>query len=452
MKKLIRLLTLLVIVTTSASLMAANQIVTNNNDSGAGSLRQAIADVGDGETITFNIAGSDIVTITSELSISAKGITINGYNNATGDNITVQVTTPGTSAWRVFNINASGKTTNISNMTIKGGNVESIGTLVKDGGSILVDYGTLYLENIEITGSKGMGGGAIRMDHSSSLYMNKCLIYSCTATLSSGGAIYSSGDSQTLEILNSTIANNSAPGEGATSGAIDFGSGSLIVANSTITGNSAEYGGGILVWYGDVKILNSIIINNSAPSGGNDLYNYEGAINSYYSWYNGTTGTIGGSNNNTTAYTSGDLSAIAYKGGFTKTCAVSSAGNASTKAGSGVRTGIYDDGGTTKYAFWDGAEWKQLTSPTTSATGVTEITTDQRGYYRTSSAITRGAYQYDGVVAKNGGATSWTGSSDVYTTIEAAYDAASTGNTILLAETPILESGINLDESKTITT
>ena len=122
MKKLFtKLTTLLIALTLSTSLMAANQVVTSNANSGAGTLRQAISDIGDGETITFNITGSDIVTIASELSISAKGMTINGYNNATGNDITVQVTTPGTSTWRVFNISATGKTINISNMTIKGG-------------------------------------------------------------------------------------------------------------------------------------------------------------------------------------------------------------------------------------------------------------------------------------------------------------------------------------------
>jgi len=95
---------LLIALTLSMGLMAANQVVDNNADAGVGiTLREAIAAVGDGETITFNIAGSDIITITSELSISAKGMTINGYNNATGNDVTVQVTTPGTSTFRVFN-------------------------------------------------------------------------------------------------------------------------------------------------------------------------------------------------------------------------------------------------------------------------------------------------------------------------------------------------------------
>ena len=60
---------LMMLLAFSTSLMADNQVVTSTANSGVGTLRQAITDVGDGETITFNISGSDVVTISSELSI-----------------------------------------------------------------------------------------------------------------------------------------------------------------------------------------------------------------------------------------------------------------------------------------------------------------------------------------------------------------------------------------------
>jgi hypothetical protein len=46
------------------SVRAADQVVINTNDSGAGSLRQAIADVGTGETITFNLTTPATITLT----------------------------------------------------------------------------------------------------------------------------------------------------------------------------------------------------------------------------------------------------------------------------------------------------------------------------------------------------------------------------------------------------
>ena len=67
----------------------------------------------------------DTITLESELAVS-KSLTINGYNNATSNNITVQVEAPGTSAYRVFDIDADGETVNISNMAINGGDISEL--------------------------------------------------------------------------------------------------------------------------------------------------------------------------------------------------------------------------------------------------------------------------------------------------------------------------------------
>ena len=99
----------------------ATYTVKSNADAGANTLRQAIIDAGDGDTITFNLAASsETITITEDLDIT-ESLTIDGDNTAgSGTNVTVQVNTPGTSTFRVFNIDASGKTVTIQNMTIKG--------------------------------------------------------------------------------------------------------------------------------------------------------------------------------------------------------------------------------------------------------------------------------------------------------------------------------------------
>ena len=65
-----------------SSLNAADQVVTSNSDSGVGTLREAIAAVGSGETITFNLgAGDETITLTSQISIS-DSMTIDGSNTA----------------------------------------------------------------------------------------------------------------------------------------------------------------------------------------------------------------------------------------------------------------------------------------------------------------------------------------------------------------------------------
>jgi hypothetical protein len=50
--------------------------VTNTNDSGAGSLRQALADANDGDTITFAVSGT--IGLTSGELLVDKSITISG--------------------------------------------------------------------------------------------------------------------------------------------------------------------------------------------------------------------------------------------------------------------------------------------------------------------------------------------------------------------------------------
>ena len=130
----------------AVSLDAATITVTSNADSGAGTLRQAIADAADGDSFDFNLpSGQETITISSELEIS-KGLTIDGSNSdGSGVPVTVQVTTPGSSNFRVFSINASGKTIAINKMTMKGGDVSSLDA--PRGGAIFIFAGTLNLAN-----------------------------------------------------------------------------------------------------------------------------------------------------------------------------------------------------------------------------------------------------------------------------------------------------------------
>src|SRR6185503_16223048 len=91
----------------------ANPVVTTTADSGAGSLRQALADVCAGTTITFSLgAGPHTITALTPL-VVGKNVTI---RNNTGDRLTIS----GGNLVRVFNVN-SGKTANIIGLTIANG-------------------------------------------------------------------------------------------------------------------------------------------------------------------------------------------------------------------------------------------------------------------------------------------------------------------------------------------
>ena len=446
----------------SISIFAADQVVTSNANSGGGSLRQAIIDAGDGDEITFNLsAGNETITILSELAI-AESLTINGSNDVgSGVDVTVQVTTPGTSTYRVFNINASGKTITLSNLTIKGGNISG------NGGGIYIAAGTVTIEKSSISNSKASNGGGIYNLGTLTIIDGTISLNNATQTEfnseTHGGGIF---NASTLTINNSTISENTAASTGEdynfTYGGGIYNEGTLTINNSTITGNTATsigiqeevdeaYGGGIcndgtslinntticnntsdgatlsegggISLYGTLTIQNSIIANNS---GDFDYENYSGTLTD--NGYNfvestnagaGSNGFNNGTNNAVVGVDPTGLSAsLSYEGGFTKVLKVTAGNIATGNAGS------------------------------------TTETTDQRGYYRTSSAITRGAYQYDGVVAKIGSSTSWTSGINTFSTIQAAENDASSGTAsgseIILAGTAIYESGITIDKSVTI--
>ena len=493
----------------------ANQVVTSNLDNGGGdetTLREAVAAVGDGEEITFNITSftgdQDTVTISSELAISGKSITIDGYNNATGSDVIVQVMVPGTSTYRVFKIgDPSAATVTIENMTIKGGNISGNGDTASGyGGGIYIAAGTLVLDDSTVSSSVAASGGGIYNAGSAAIITNSTItgnearnnpdeskgggLYGAfdvsNSTISGnralknigdhnrytkGGGLFINGNSK---ISNCTISGNTAESIGTDSYyAKSYGGGiyndgvTVDIVNSTISGNTAEssdgssndaYGGGIYNSDGSVRMLNSVIVSNtvtgSTSAVGPDI---KGDVNGYYCWSGDVISS--GNGNNQGGSTLGVEGSASYHGGFTETVSIDA--GTSTNAANGAFA-YYND--TDEYYYNSGTEeapvYKKISNGSTitpSSPSADKIITDQRGYYRNTSesrTVTRGAYQYDGVVAKIYITTSWTGGTigtDVFTTIQAAvdnYPEIPLG--IYLAETAIFESGINIDKDVTI--
>ena len=87
----------------TVSINAGDWVVTSNVNAGAGSLRETINNSAEGDNITFSLAaGNETISIESELEIW-QGLTIDGSNtDGSGEKVTIQVTQPGVSNWRVF--------------------------------------------------------------------------------------------------------------------------------------------------------------------------------------------------------------------------------------------------------------------------------------------------------------------------------------------------------------
>jgi hypothetical protein len=269
--------------------------VTNGNDSGPGSLRQALADANDGDTINFDASVGTVTLTTAELAIS-KSVTVSGAPQM------VTVVRSSQTEFRIFHVMPD-HSVEIDGLTISGGHITG-----GNGGGILNDNSTLTIAHCTVNGNaivsaspgNNFGGG---IHNSGTMTLNQVIVNNnntffcgCGNFLSSGGGIsntgtmiiiagtvqsnmgwYSAGgiyNSGMLTITGSTISNNRTDNPGHTGGSgggiVNFGT--LTIQDSTISGNTATggnfegYGGGI---YGNNNtITNSTITGNGAVRGG----------------------------------------------------------------------------------------------------------------------------------------------------------------------------------------
>src|SRR6266478_2695464 len=272
--------------------------VINTNDSGPGSLRQALADANDGDTINFDASVGTVILTTAELAIE-KSLTLSGAPQM------VTVVRSSQTEFRIFHV-IPGHSVEINGLTISGGHITG-----DNGGGILNDNSTLTIAHCTVNGNavvsatfaNNFGGG---IHNSGTMTLNQVIVnnnnaffcgcdpthvpsgggISNTGTMIiiagtvqgnmgfySGGGIYNSNTGM-LTITGSTIINNRTdnPGHSGGSGGGIVNDGTMTIQDSTISGNTATggnfegYGGGI---YGNNNtITNSTISGNSAVRGG----------------------------------------------------------------------------------------------------------------------------------------------------------------------------------------
>jgi hypothetical protein len=238
-----------------------NRIVKNNSGSGTDSLRDVIANVCAGSTITFaaNVRGAIDLT-GPEISIG-KSLTINGPG---ANLLSVQRSASAISNFRVFNL-ADHLIVAISGLTIANGNVP--GGL---GGGIYNSNSTLNLAYVTISGNAADIGGGICTTHAATITNSTISGNTISGSLAGdgGGGIFNQG---TLALANSTVSGNNAQiaGGGGRGGGIYNLAGTVSLTNSTISANPADLGGGIYNNgnLGTVNSTNTIIALNVSPSG-----------------------------------------------------------------------------------------------------------------------------------------------------------------------------------------
>jgi hypothetical protein len=216
--------------------------VTNINDSGAGSLRAAIAAANSGDIIDFDsgLAGQTITLTSGELAIN-KSLSIEG--------------TPGSPEAIGWSLDRVLHITDAVNVTLD---------------NLRIEYG----RNDEGAGIYNNGGTLTINDSSVSNNTTNSPDYN-------GGGIYNNGG--TVTINRSDLSGNDARflylSGGGNGGGIYNAGGTVTINDSSLIGNIAYYyGGGIYNAGGTVLVRNSGVMTNYAYSGGAGIYNTASGI------------------------------------------------------------------------------------------------------------------------------------------------------------------------------
>lgn len=221
--------------------LLATFTVTNLNNSGAGSLRDAVASANaapGADVINFQAGVIGTITLTTGQLTVADDLAINGPG---ADRLTVA---NGSGSSRVFSFQNG--TCSLSGLSVTGGSLPA----GPAAGAGIYNAGTLLLGDMAIaSNTAGGNGGGVYND--GVLTIAGSTITANSAAL--GGGVYNAA---TLTVVNSTISQSQAIGGGGI-----YSTGTLTVRNSTIAGNAG--GRGINIAGGTGQVVSTVISGNT---------------------------------------------------------------------------------------------------------------------------------------------------------------------------------------------
>lgn len=179
---------------------------------------------------------------------------------------------------RVLHLNTSGRTVQISGITVRHGDASLSGV----GGAIMLQTNTrLLLADSIVRESVSPSGGGIFALSGAHLTINTSSVQLNSSNSSNGGGIDAAG---MMTITASTIMSNTAS-NGSSGGGINIGSGGqLLMLNSTLSGNQATNAGGAIFMAGNVTLKNVTITANlgnsdfSGPNGAGGVHISSGVL------------------------------------------------------------------------------------------------------------------------------------------------------------------------------
>jgi len=218
---------------------ATTIVVSSGADSGAGTLRAALASANAGDVITFDPSVSVVELTTGRLDITTS-VTITGSGT---DSLTVRRSSAGgTPTFGIFYIDNAAAVVSISDMTITNGNAT--------GGGVNVHSATrVNLTRVAVTNNTAGWGAGLWLDFAD-LYIDQS-----TFTGNAAGA--------------------DAPCGYCNGGAMILNTGNAYISNSTISGNTARDNGGGIKSTTHLFLTNTSLVGNVAMDG------FGGAIAQY---------------------------------------------------------------------------------------------------------------------------------------------------------------------------
>jgi predicted outer membrane repeat protein len=262
-----------------ATASAATLTVTSSANGGTGSLREVIADAGEGDTITFADTITEVVltsTITIDKSLSIQGP---GMGELT-------ITRPSStgSAWSLFRVDGATIDLAFSGLTIANPDATT-----RTDAIVADDIHDLTLDGVRIARFNSQPGTVSLSHPSGDLIIRDSAFEQNYTNSSAGGAIHVWNSIADVTITGSTLTDNRANSRGGAVSLWDV-AGDLIVSGSTFSGSQTGNNGNggameVGIVGGSVEISDSTFESNDAEGDGGAIY-LEGA---------GSTVTISGS-------------------------------------------------------------------------------------------------------------------------------------------------------------
>ncbi|WP_129778137.1 InlB B-repeat-containing protein [Peristeroidobacter soli] len=240
----------------AARLQAASIQVTSTADSGAGTLRQALTNAADGDTIYFaaGLNGQTIV-LASDINLSGKSVTVDAMALATGVTIdavnaytltftgadrTLRFRGVNFYRWRMVGNPQTLIVLDYCNFTGTARNLlYGWGGVLYSAGNVTIRNSSFYDNHMTQT-----QGGVLGFGEEGTVNITNTTFYNNSSTLSFGGAIYIQSPKKLVYISHSAFINNSMTGSSTSAGgAFRMDGSKAFIRNTIFWGNSDEPAG-----------------------------------------------------------------------------------------------------------------------------------------------------------------------------------------------------------------